>query len=206
LDTARLDRFTRLPTDARNTVAARIAAQGGAAAGLVLATAAAGRGAGALPIALACGVVFAEQNPGQALREAAVRLEPLVGGARIDPDAGRAVAEAGRRVLDRMARDLPAAATAIEGRAAAILTEIRADTAAALSPALQVGLDARIEEAATTITRALDSGLVADAAAAWALARRARDHDRAGENRARVERLIMAARLVKWLSGHPTAA
>jgi hypothetical protein len=151
-------------------------------------------------------VVFAEQNPGQALREAAVRLEPLVGGARIDPDAARAVAEAGRRVLDRMARDLPAAATAIEGRAAAILTEIRADTAAALSPALQVGLDARIEEAAATITRALDSGIVADAAAAWALARRARDHDRAGENRARVERLIMAARLVKWLSGHPTAA
>jgi hypothetical protein len=205
LDGASIDRFTRLPEEARNAVAARIAAEGGAAAGLVL-SAAARRGSDALPVALACGVVFGEREPQQALREAAVRLEPLFGGVRVDPSAGRTLAEAGRRVLDRMARDGADAARAIEARAATILTEIRADAAAALSPALQVGLDARMQEAASAILRAAETGRVDDAAAAWDLARRAKAHDRAGENRSRVDRLMMAARMVRWLAGRPATA
>lgn len=203
LDAAGVDRFTRLPEEARDAVAARIAAEGGVAAGLVLSAAAAGRGADALPVALTCGVVFGEREPQQALREAAVRLEPLFGGMRVDPGAGRTLAEAGRRVLDRMARDDADAARAIDERAAAILTEIRADAAAALSPALQVGLEGRIQEAAAVILRSAETGRVDDAAAAWDLARRATAHDRAAENRSRVDRLMMAARLVRWLAGRP---
>ena len=146
LNVARLDCFARLPEDARNAIVARLGAEGGPAAKLVLAATAAGRGADALPVALACGVVFGEQDQHHTLREAAVRLEPLIGGTRVDPDAARALAEAGRRVLGRMAENAPAEARAIEARAAAILAEIRADTSAALSPALQVGLGARIED------------------------------------------------------------
>jgi hypothetical protein len=67
-------------------------------------------------------------------------------------------------VLDRMARDAAAVAHAIEARAAAILAEIRADPAAALSPALQIGLDARMQEAAAAILRAAETGHVEDAA------------------------------------------
>jgi PglZ domain len=204
LDSARFDRFVRLSADAQNTIAARVSAQGGAAARLVLAAATAGRGGDALPIALACGVVFGEQDPRHTLREAAVRLEPLLGGARIDPDAARALAEAGRRVLDRLTRETPTRATAVEARAAAILAEIRADTAAALSPALQVGLDARMEDAAAAILTAIETASVDDVTAAWGLAQRAANHDRVGENRGRVDRLVMAIRLVKWLAGRPT--
>ena len=203
LDAAAVDRFTLLSQEARNEVATRIAAEGGAAAGLVLSAAAAGRGADALPVALACGVVFGEREPQQALREAAVRLEPIFGSVRVDPDIGRTLAEAGRRVLDRMARDDAGAARAIDARAAAILTEIRAAAAAALSPALQVGLDGRMQEAAAAILRSAESGRVDDATAAWDLARRANAHDRAGENRSRVDRLMMAARLARWLAGRP---
>jgi hypothetical protein len=206
LDAAALDRFVRLPEEARDAVATRIAAEGGAAAGLVLSAAAAGRGADALSVALACGVVFGEREPRQALREAAVRLEPLFGGVRADPDAARTLAEAGRRVLDRIARDAAATARAIEIRAATILAEIRADTAAAMSPALQIGLDARMQEAAAAILRAAETGRVDDAAAAWDLARRATAHDRAGENRSRVDRLLMAARLARWRAGRPATA
>jgi hypothetical protein len=206
LDPAGLERFVRLSEDAQNAVSIRIASEGGAASGLVLAATAAGRGADALPVALACGVVFGEPEPRQALREAAVRLEPLVGGARLDPDAARVLAEAGRRVLDRMARDAPESARNFEARAAAILSEIRADTAAALSPALQVGLDARMEDAAGALLRALETEQIDDAAAAWDRAGRAATHDRAGESRARVKRLVMAARLVRWLAGRPTTA
>jgi hypothetical protein len=206
LDATALDRFTRLPEEARNAVATRIVAEGGAAAGLVFSAAAAGRGADALAVALACGVVFGEREPRQSLRDAAVRLEPLFGGVRIDPDAARGLAEAGRRVLDRMARDAAAAIVPVEARAAAILAEIRADTAAALSPALQLGLDGRIQEAAAAIRRACETGRADDAAAAWDLARRATAHDRARDNRSRVDRLVMAARLVRWLAGQPAGA
>ena len=90
-----LDRFARLPEDARGATIDRLTAEGGAAAGLVLATAAAGRAADALPLALACGVVFGEEYPCQELREAAVRLEPLVGGARVDPVAARVSGRSG---------------------------------------------------------------------------------------------------------------
>jgi hypothetical protein len=206
LDAAGLDHFVCLPEDARKAVADRIASEGGAAARLVLASAAAGRGPEALPFALVCGVVFGEPEPRQALREAAVRLEPFVGGARIDPEAARVLAEAGRRVFDRMTRAEAPAAWTIEARAAAILADIRADVAAALSPALLTGLEARLGGAATAIAHAAGTGNMDDAAAAWALVDRAVSHDRAGENRARVDRLRMAARLVRWLAGRTTTA
>ncbi len=206
LEPAATERLARLPGEARDAVVERLGAEGGPAAALVLAAAAARRGADALPVALACGVVFGEEDPRPVLREAAIRLEPKVGGVRIEPDAGRALAEAGRRILNRLAREEPAAARAVEIRAAAILTEVRAESAAALSPALGIGVEARIAEAAIAIERAVESGHADDASEAWDLARRASAHDRARESRARLDRLVMAARLVCWLGVRLTPA
>lgn len=200
LNPAGLDRLGRLPEEARAAVVARLGAEGGPEATLVLAAAAAGRGVDALPVALACGVVFGEEEPRPALREAAIRLEPMFGGVRVEPPAGRALAEAGRRILDRLAREAPADARAVEARAAAVLADVRAEASAALSPALGIGLEARMAEAAAAIGRAVETGHADDAALAWDLARHAGAHDRAGENRARLDRLAMAARLARWLS------
>lgn len=200
LDPAGLDRLGRLPEEARAAVVARLGAEGGPAAALVLAAAAAGRGADALPVALACGVVFGAEDPPPALREAAIRLEPMFGGTRVEPAAGMALAEAGRRILDRLAREVPAAARAVEARAAAILSDVRADGAAALSPALGIGLEARMVEAAAAIQRAVETAHADAAATAWDLAQHASGHDRAVENRARLDRLVMAARLARWLA------
>ena len=199
LDPAGIDRLSRLPEEARRAVVARLGAEGGPAAALVLAASAAGCGAEALPVALVCGAVFAEEEPRPALREAAIRLEPMFGGARVEPAAGRTLAEAGRRILDRVARDMPATARAVEARAAAILVEVRADAAAALSPALGIGLDARMLEAAAAIQRAVETGHVDDTVGVWEQAQFASAHDRAGENRVRLDRLVMAARLARWL-------
>lgn len=204
LDASNLDRFARLSEQARSAVVARVSSEGGPAAGLVLAAAATGRGTDALPIALACGVVFGEQEPDQVLREAAIRLEPLVGSARVNPEAARVLAEAGRRVLDRLTRESSGAAAAIEARAASMLIDIRAESCAALSPALQVGLDARMRDAAAAMLRAIETQLDDDVTAAWLLTRRAARHDKAGNNRPRVDRLLMGARLLSWLSGQPT--
>lgn len=200
LKPAGLDRLGRLPDEARAAVVARLGAEGGREAELVLAAAAAGRSADALPIALACGVVFGDEKPRAALREAAIRLEPMFGGAQAEAGAARALAEAGRRILDRLARESPADARVIEGRAEAILVDVRAEGAVALSPALSLGLAARIQEAAAAIHRAIDSGRADDAATAWDLAQHASAHDRAGGSPARLERLVMAARLARWLA------
>lgn len=201
LDPFGLDRLTRLSPEARLALADRLGVEGGPAAGLVFRAASAGRGGDALAIALACGVVFGEVEPRAELRDAAVRLEPFLGGVPVDATSGRALAEAGRRVLDRLYRDDLAAARAAETRASVILTDIRAQQAAGLSPALQLGFDGRLREAVDALGRAEGTGHVDDATAAWSCVRDVVNHDRAGENKPRIGRLVMAARLVGWLAG-----
>lgn len=200
LDPVGLDRLARLPSHVRKALTNRLGVEGGPAAALVLGATAAGRGGDALAIALACGVVFGEVSPRAELRDAAVRLEPLVGGVPVDIDAGRSLAEAGRRVLDRLARDDYATSRAAEARTASVLADIRAERAAGLSPALQLGLDARLREAADALGRAAEKGQADNAVAAWLLVREAARHDRASDNAARIGRLIMAARIVGWLA------
>ena len=205
LDPSGPEKMARLPLDARMSLEARLRAEGGAASGLVLAAVSAGHGADALPVALACGVVFGEAEQRPNLRDAAIRLESLLGGAPVDFGVGQALAEAGRRILDRLWRLSAASARAFDARAAEIIVEIRAGTAAALSPALAIGLEARMLAAAHSVSRAAETGVVDDGLAAWAAVKHAADHDRAADYGARMERLRMAARLACWLGGRPSA-
>ncbi len=200
IDFTKVERFRGLPDAARRAVVQRLTGAGGASTGLVLSAAAAGRGDDALPIGLICGVIFGEAEPRAELRDAAVRLEPLVGGAQVTPEAGRVLAIAAHRALTRLIGNEPAKARAAQLRAVVLLSEVRADSAAALSPALDLGLDARIKDAAVALAMTALSGNGDDAARAWHLAQHAAAHDRADDQRARVDRLIMAARLACWLA------
>lgn len=173
----------------------RLEATGEPGASLVLAAAEAGRGKDALPIGLACGVLFGEAEPRASLREAAVRLEPLVGGARVDPRAGRAMSEAARRVVQALD---PVAARATQSKTADLLAELRAADAAALSPALALGLEARMADAASALAAVALSGAAKEIPRAWERVQYAVEHDRAAEHRERTERLLMAARLATW--------
>lgn len=200
-----LERFAALPDEARAAVAERLTGTGGPAAGLVLDAVAAGRGGDALALGLVCGVVFGEAEPRPSLREAAVRLEPAFGGAGPDRQAGAALAAASGRVLARLAGADPALADPAlareaQARAETLLVEVRATDAAALSPVLDVGLDARMIEAARALERAARTGVGDDAGRAWELVQHARRHERAGEHHTRLDRLLMAARLARWLS------
>jgi hypothetical protein len=199
LDGTNLDRFMALPMDARQRIADRLSEVGGPAARLVIGAVAAGRGAEALAIALACGAVFAASEPSSDLREAAVRLEPLVGSARIDPAAGAMLADVARRLITRLEIGDPAAHTA-QARAAVLLTDIHAERYAALSPALVVGLEGRMRDAAEALATAAASGGEGDATSASEAVRRVFEHDRSSDQRARMERLEMAARLCRWLT------
>ena len=199
LDEANLDRFMTLTGEARQQMADHLSEVGGPAARLVIGALAGGRGAEALAIALVCGVVFAAGETSSDLREAAVRLEPLVGGGRIDPEAGVMLAEVARRLVARLEIGDPAAHAA-QVRAAALLTDIHAEHYAAQSAALFAGLEARMRYAADALVAAAASGGEADAARASEAVRRVFDHDRAYDQRARMERLEMAARLCRWLA------
>ncbi|MGB8843781.1 MAG: BREX-2 system phosphatase PglZ [Aliidongia sp.] len=200
---AGLDRFMRLPEEARRGVIERIVVAGGPAAGLVLRVAAAGRGPDALAFGLVCGVVFGEAEPRLELREAAIRLEPWTGGIRIDPTAGSALGESARRVLNHLTDSEPALMREIQARAESLLVECRADGAAALSPALDLGLETRMRQAAAALRNAALSPRPANAGEAWTAFRAAHTHDRAKDHAARLERLRMAARLACWLATEP---
>jgi hypothetical protein len=199
LDEANLGRLAALPIEARERMVKRLSAAGGPAATMVMGAAAAGRGSDAFAVGLVCGVVFAEGQPQDELREAAVRLEPLLGGQRVDAEAGAALAEAARRMLMRLEPGESAART-VQARASALLTEVRAERHAGLSPALVVGLEARMRDAAAALAAAVNSGAENDVQRAPDLVRLAIEHDRAADQRTRIERLEMAARLCRWLT------
>jgi hypothetical protein len=199
LDEVNLGRLAAIPEEARARMAERLSATGGPAGTLVIAATMAGHGADALALGLVCGVIFAEGEPGDDLREAAVRLEPFFGGRRVEGEAGKALAEAGRRVLLQLEPGQPAARAA-QTRAAALLAEVRGDRYAGLSPALVVGLEARMREAAVALAAAIGSSREDDLRRACDLVRRALEHDRAADEPIRVERLEMAARLCRWLA------
>ena len=199
-DLAGVELFAGLDAVARREVTDRLTSAGGPGVGIILNAVAAGRGEDALPIGLVCGVVFGEAEPRPELREAAVRLEPLVGGTRVAPEAGQALAAAARRVLARISMEDPPAARVVQITATALLRDVRAESAAALSPALDMGLEARMKDAAASLSVAAISGTGEDAVRAWNRTAEVTAHDRSKDQRARVDRLIMAARLACWLA------
>jgi hypothetical protein len=193
-----LDRFRGLPQAAREKILEKVSSEGGIAATLVARAVSAGHGADALAIGLVCGVVFDAAGPRDSLREAAVRLEPAFGGSRVDPDAGSLLADAAGRVMARL--DVPTAQKH-QARAVVWLETVHATEYAGLSRSLAAGLEARLVAAAEAIVQAAESGGTQGLANAAHLVRLTLEHERAGDHRARLDRLQMSARLCRWLCG-----
>jgi PglZ domain len=193
-----LDRFASLPRATQDKILEKIANENGSAAALVARAVSAGHGADLLAIGLVCGVIFAPDGLSDSLRDAAVRLEPAFGGSRIAPDAGIMLAEAAGRVVTRL--DSPSAQSH-QARAAALLNTVGATEYAGLSRALTAGFEARLVKAAEEIARVAESGSTQGLAHAARLVRLALEHERAGDHRARLDRLQMSARLCRWLCG-----
>ena len=193
-----LDRFEALPQATRDKILEKVASEGGSAAALVARAVSAGHGADALAIGLVCGVIFAPAGPSDSLRDAAVRLEQAFGGSRVAPDAGNMLADAAGRVIARL--DGPSAQRH-QARASVLLDTVRATEHAGLSRALTAGLEARLVAAAEAIAQSAETGGTQGLADAARLVRVALDHERASDHRARLDRLQMAARLCRWLSG-----
>jgi hypothetical protein len=194
-----LDLFEAMPQATRDKILEKVASEGGSAAALVARAVSAGNGADALAIGLICGVIFSPAGPSNSLRDAAVRLEPSFGGNSVTPDAGNILAAAAGRVIARL--DGPSAQRH-QARASALLDTVHATEHAGLSRALTAGLEARLVAAAKAIAQSAEIGGTEGLADVARLVRLALDHERASEHRARLDRLQMAARLCRWLSGN----
>lgn len=197
-----LDRFASLPVATRDKILETIANENGSAAALVAKAVSAGHGPDLLAIGLICGVIFAPGGPSETLRDAAVRLEPVFGGSRIAPEAGVMLADAASRVAMRL--DGPSAQRH-QARASALLDTVGATEYAGLGRALTAGFEARLVAAAAEIAQAAESGSSQGLVHAARLVRLASEHDRAGDHRARLDRLQMASRLSRWLSSRRTS-
>ena len=195
--------FLSMTDEARAAVVNRVRQQGGGAASLVIGGVGAGKAAEMMPFGLACTVVFAEGSDPAALRDAAVRLERLVGDVPLVASSGLVLGGAAGRVLTRLLASDPNTARTVQVKADSLLADVRATEWRASSPALDSGLDARMSQAGAALAIAAASGIRDDVGAASALVQRCLTHERAGERRSRLDRLMMAVRLTRWLADGP---
>lgn len=193
-----------LPSAARAAVLEWLAETAGTAGALVVGCVQARRTADALPLGLACGVVFAPEGEGQVvLGQAAVRLERFVENRHIGVAEGRAWAQAAEQLAQ--AAGAEASRAALE-RADALLAEVGAAAFAQLSHWLPRGLDQRLRVFAETLTAQVSSPGAAELAQVEEQADRALRHRLLAAQPPRAERLDMARRLARWLLAPPPAA
>ncbi len=198
LDPAFPGRWNEQSADARAAMRQWIGSVSGGAGSLVLALVERGHAAEAVPLALACDVLFAEGAEGEAIAGAVIRLERYTGGERVERRAGRALATAARDLLARVADARRAAAWL--ARADELLQDLGAAPEAHRGRWSPLGFAQRVVRYA----RALDEGLDArDGAPAMARASEAllalRAHERARVDTDLVARAEHALRLVRYL-------
>jgi hypothetical protein len=207
LDADARARFEGAPAAMREGVGAHLASTAGPVGAAIMRAVTSGRGSDALALGLACRVLFSPVRDREPrLSEAAVRLEPLLGGHPLEPQQGLAWAEAAEAVVHRLgdAAGAREAASSIE-RASALLIDLRAEEFAHLSDVLASGFEQRLAGYASALVKALSeptSSLGAlEAAATIVLA-----HDRALQRPDRAEAVRMSLRLARWLRRPPAGA
>ena len=170
----------------------------GPIAGLALRAVAQGRGIDALTIGLTADVLWSTAGrAGQDLLAARVRLEPFTGMPSLGDDLARALADASRGALLRMAESRDPALPGILARAEALFIDLGYPAGAALSDVLPAGFEARLRALADVTARfiAVEAPISQVEAAFGLLAA----HERAaGDLAAGVAR--MAVRLARWLA------
>lgn len=199
-------RLSALPTLAQDDVCAWLRDSAGLVGTLILATRRRGRLPDALPLGLACSVVFAPEGAGlPELGQAAVRLERYVDDCHIGLIEGRAWARAATALIRR------GGVVGWQGaldRAEVLLKELRIDAFAWLSETLDAGLDQRIQRfgdallgygarlGVDQVASASDLGL----SEVLQRADEVRRHALAARFMQRVEQVDMACRLARWLA------
>ena len=190
-------RLGHLPPQARSDVLAWLASGSGAAGALTVQCIASGRTADALPLAVACDVIFSAAGEGvAALGQSAIRLERFVGDRHVGLADGRAWAAQARQLLAHEPAETLRAAL---DRADALLRELRVAEHAHLSELLPSGLEQRLVQFAHLLQRHALSPTDALAAEIEDASNAVLRHQLAATQGLRVDRVKMARRLARWL-------
>ena len=188
--------FAALPEPLAEAVARRLGDTAGALGALLAGGIGSGHAGELLPIGLVCDVLFSDEgdtlNP--VLVQAAARLEPLLGGASIEPVRGREWTTAARRVLRALPRERR---DEWLGRAEITLSNLKAEAFAERSPVLPSGLRSRLERFAAAAAAAIDAPDALEAAED--AFRRVREHRGCDDQDERMGHIEMAMRLVRSL-------
>ncbi|MFO0881536.1 MAG: BREX-2 system phosphatase PglZ [Gemmataceae bacterium] len=191
-----VQRFRRLPEEARRAAEGFLAEGIGPAVSSVLRCVVASEQPDTLPVGLVLGVVHHPGAVGR-LDRAAGRLERFLGGQTPEPplvERWHAAAAEAVRLLggDRGTRNR------LLHRAESILREVQAEDHAHLSDVLPLGLHQRLARLGGLLGRVTEGSL---SAGELAQAREsARRHDEARREPRQVERVDMALRLARWLA------
>ena len=195
------------------------AEQSGSAGRILLALTKAGHGADAVAYGLLCAALWQHATPDHAVYQMRGRVERWLGDHPPATDDalgdqltafGRACEEYITDLLgkartatdqsddstDRPAREARKITDTVLGQADLLVRQFSADTAAAASPLLTAGLEARF----TAAGNALGAGKLTSIDAA---VQSLRDHNLAADHPARIRRVRMAQRLTRWLATDP---
>lgn len=200
-----LARFEASPAEMRGSVAERLAVTAGSVGAAIMHAVQAGRGQDALALGLTCRALFsAARDSEPRLREASVRLEPVLGGQALGVEDGLRWAAAAEAVLPAFAetRGPKAASTCLE-RADTLLRELRAEEFAHLSDVLLSGFEQRLARYAAALGESLRNAPESSTATLEASASAVLDHEQARERSDRAEAVRMSLRLARWLRQPP---
>lgn len=190
------ERFAALPAPLAEAVHRRLGESAGGLGVLLAEGIAAGHASELLPIGLVCDLLFGDEdatlNPG--LVQAAARLEPLLGGAIVEPARGREWAAEARRVFRALPRERRGEWVR---RAESRLSHLKAEAFAERSPVLPSGLRSRLARFAAAATAAIDAPDALESAER--AFRRVREHVACDDQSERLRHLEMALRLVRSL-------
>ena len=196
-----VDRFAALPERLAEAIAERLGETAGALGLLLSCAISAGNARDLLPVGLACDLLFhaGEAAPEPALAQAVVRLEPLLGGASVEPARGQEWASCARRALHAAPQDRRDEWLA---RTERLLAHLKVESCAERSSVLPSGFSRRLDRFASAGTEAIaNAQALAQAECAF---RRVREHATCGDLPERGGRFEMAMRLLRSL--HSAAA
>ena len=190
------DRFAALAAPLAEAVGQRLGETAGGLGALLVRAIDAGNTGELLPIGLACELLFrrAGATSEPALVQAGVRLEPLLGGASVDPSRGREWAECARRVIVATRPDWRSEWLDSTDR---LLARLKVEEWAERSPVLLSGFSQRLDRFAAAADAAMRSATAL--ASADGAFRRVREHDACDAVPERAGRLAMGMRLLRSL-------
>lgn len=194
-------RFRSAAGDLRTGVRRRIVETAGDLAGLVLDAIASG--ADPISVGLSCRVLYAPASQeASGLREARVRLEPLLGGAVPTPLLGQKWADEAEAFVKSLP-DVVRQAKPYLDAADDLLLALKGESGAFLSDLLPAGFEQRLARFGEALKVAASGKRAGNVTELQALARSVARHQLARTNRERAEAVEMAMRLVRWLEAPP---